>query len=181
MGLGYFRRNVNIIPFSSYSQITVEVCFSEGIAGWFGPLYGTGTYTNAGTIAEVINGVNGFYTIGRVGNKNGDTESNGKRDFIWTKPTGLKFTTHTTVYSCISDPAGRQTFIDGIPVQDSTKNTETIESGEFRDSKLLLGSNGQRYSNWPTFRYAAVRIYGRKLNADEIAKNALTDQLIYNS
>jgi prepilin-type N-terminal cleavage/methylation domain-containing protein len=175
-----YMESVGIIPFSSYSQITIEICFAEGEgSGWNGALYGTSTSINSGTIAEVINGQKSFYTIGRMGNASANEESNGRRNFtLSTHPT--KFTTHTTVYSSIADPEGRQTFVDGIPIQDSTNNTKTIGSGGFVNRKLLLGANNTNDS-LGYFKYAAVRIYGRKLNADEIAKNALTDQLIYNS
>jgi hypothetical protein len=91
-------------------------------------------------------------------------------------------------YSTIADPTGRLVFIDGVQkpfipgVFGNLKyptSTETYLQGSFTDTHVYLAS---RSGNAVYFKgdIAAMRIYGRKLNADEIAGNALLDQLLYN-
>jgi hypothetical protein len=205
---GQTRRPLDL---RSFDQVTVEICFrvdtANDTANSAGVLYEMPSPPNyfTGAIGAGINteryGEWYFprpgkaYTIGKQGNQNDSNATEnyfiGMRNYEFSLDPS-KFTTHTTVYSCIDDPTGRQTFVDGVAVpyyehvinaslkHPASTRTYAANSPEFRNDYLYIVEYEMDGDSQLPCDIAAMRIYGRKLNPDEIARNAALDQLLYN-
>jgi hypothetical protein len=81
---------------------------------------------------------------------------------------------HTNIYSRISDPTGRLTYVNGQPVVFDTGPgypTDTATTGgRFADSIIYFASRGGTTSFCPC-QIMMFRVYNRKLNDSEIFQN----------
>jgi hypothetical protein len=155
---------------------------------------------NFGTIGELLNSRGNSnllpgvaHTTGMMGYEGLSVVTGGSRDggrnFEFDS-NPARFTTHTMIYSCIEDPSGCQVFVDGVKASFVTGGDKgsysifenTYAERSFGNQYLYLASRSGDSAGSLYFKgdIAAVRIYGRKLNPDEIAGNALIDQLHYN-
>jgi type II secretory pathway pseudopilin PulG len=192
-GASGYLKSTKALELTPYEQITIEICFRQrpgGASGFkilyeFSPaqfgeaLYYAFPYASGKTQAEL------FMNVGN----NPSINLDGIRNYLFARnPT--RFTTHTLVYSRVKDDRGRLVFIDGAEqdfderhstVHNTVFLTEksTVNNGQFPSRELYMAARSG-YSLFFNGDIAAVRIYGRKLNPDEIAGNALIDQLHYN-
>jgi prepilin-type N-terminal cleavage/methylation domain-containing protein len=188
---------IDNLDLSKYSAVTVEMCFRD-VNDEMGMLFeyakdmfnGYNGYNGgAGMFGAVINSdgsslITGeIHSVARVGSD--QTVQNGSRDFYFTaKDARLK--TISFVMSNEKNDNGRTAFIDGTEVEfisagdknyNRTKGTEP-GTGFGEDYTFSVAARKVReVSFYYTGEIAAVRIYGRALNADEIAKNAETDMV----
>jgi prepilin-type N-terminal cleavage/methylation domain-containing protein len=191
---------VNNLDLSRYEAVTVEVCFDE-LPGSSAMLFeyardgapdgwnaNTGTF---GVIAKLIDTSTGeIHNIARVG-ANTSAPSDGARYFTFPADTN-KLKTMSFVMSNENKTNGRMAFVNGArgtngkgvdflyyssstgPYPMTNETTEGTEFGNYTFSvaaRLTL-TRSMYYKGM----ISSVRIYGRALNADEIARNAEEDK-----
>jgi hypothetical protein len=194
-GNGDYAKSQAIFSLNAYEKITIEVCFRAD-SSIPGVMYETSpSWGNAsGTLCMMVNTYNGgtyrdgmVFTGARMGTSGNAELKNSSRVYHFANDPA-KFTTHTMTYSCVTDPAGRLVFVDGSQELFYTEGSgllafstsmKTYPTFAFKDYILYIAArNGQ--SLYFKGDIAAMRIYSRKLNPDEIAGNVLMDQLQYN-
>jgi hypothetical protein len=190
------------LELSKYDAVTVEVCFREATYEG-GMLFeyskeNVGGWDHDGVFYEAVNS-NGkvtskgeIHTAAKVGGYK-DTAGgpsaivDSARNFRYSADTA-KLKTVTLVLSNENSTNGRMSFVNGQRGPDGT-GVDFIGSNNYPTTKET--TVGKPFGNWtfsvaarltqtPSIFFkgeiAALRIYGRALNADEIAKNADEDK-----
>jgi hypothetical protein len=188
-------------------QITVEVCFKEADENKVGMLFeyaDAPTGWNApgtGAFGLILNDMGHGLQPGEchsVATTTGDgSAKKGARNFLWENDDN-KFYTMAMVVSAIPDSTGRVVYINGKQVDftNITNNEGPADSpGAYKDSVATFPTTTAVTVGYPIGDFylwlacrngagaffngeiASVRIYARKLNPDEIRKNAEEDLL----
>jgi hypothetical protein len=187
---------IQALDLSSYSSVTVEICFSLPRQNVRGILYehSPNTNVNSGGFAMVANAdgtgttieeeIHSYtYDLGTSGGGVG-----GARDFNWPNNPG-RLATISMVFSVIADTEGRLAYVDGSGPKDffipaarpnfsTSKATEL--TGQFRNDKFYIASRASTTSCLEGEIFS-LRIYGTKLTPEQIAQNAQTDRLRFDS
>ena len=168
----YSSVNVNLLPFS---QITVEIWFKlsttsnailfehgpnwNSTAGGFGLSVNSNGNTNDPTICHTA-----FWNAGNLR----------ARNYAFTCGT-QNYSCHTNIYSNISDPTGRLTYVNGnlIPytsIGGYPTTTATTSGSTFRDAIMFLASRAGS-TGFLNGNIASIKIYNIKLSSTEILQN----------
>jgi hypothetical protein len=160
---------------STYTQITVEIWVKlSNTLGVIGFEDSPNWNTNIGGFGLALN-VDGF-----VNNPNichsayWSSGSVTARNYSFTCGT-QNYSCHTNIYSNISDPTGRLTYVNGnlIPytsVGGFPTTTTTIVSPSFRNDIMYFASRGGS-SGFLNGNISLFKIYNRKLTATEVLQN----------
>ena len=164
------------VNLSSYSQITIEVWYkvnnnSSGIIFE----HSSNWNNNSGALGLAVNASGCVYdaTYMHTNHKDGSDA----RNYLFTS--GASWSCHVNVFSRVADPTGRLAYVNGQLVPFVSTNscggggwstsTATGNWTAFRnDSMFLMSRSGQSFLNG---NIGAIRIYGRKLTANEILQN----------
>ena len=163
------------VDLSTYSQITIEVWYkvnnnSSGIIFE----HSSNWNTNSGALGLAVNASGCVYdaTYMHTNHKDGSDA----RNYLFTS--GASWSCHVNVFSRVADPTGRLAYVNGQLVPFISTNscggewstsTATGNTNAFRnDSMFLMSRSGQSFVNG---NIGAIRVYGRKLTANEILQN----------
>jgi prepilin-type N-terminal cleavage/methylation domain-containing protein len=193
-GNGDYGR-IDNLRLSQYDAVTIEVCFREGTdsggtlfeysdgvtGGWVGSGVFGASVNSSGTVPKKGE----MHSVAWVGGYSNAADSARNFNFPANRS---KLKTVTFVMSNEDSPNGRMAFVNGQRGEDGTGrdfiNTNgypttkaTTRNAPFGDWTFSVAA---RLASPPTLcckiEIAAIRIYGRALNADEIAKNAAEDK-----
>ncbi|MDR0350743.1 MAG: hypothetical protein LBH64_04240 [Coriobacteriales bacterium] len=184
-----YAKSAQTWDLSGLDQITLEVCFRLRTATTTGLLFefSDNWNLNSGSFGATINN-NGredmpgeAHSVARVGGASSAAE--GARNFNWPN-NPLRFTTMTFVFSRVADPTGRLVYLDGGPpvafvdtsYWDATypTTTATTTAGAFGNYHLYFAARAGSTA-FSAIEIASIRLYDRKLTADEVAHNAAVD------
>jgi prepilin-type N-terminal cleavage/methylation domain-containing protein len=188
---------IDDLGLSMYKVVTVEICFREatetmgmlfeyalsGASGGFNSSLGAfGAMSNTDGAANLKGEI---HSVARVGGTNPSATS-GARDFSFPANT-TKLKTISFVMSNEDKDDGRLAFVNGtggsdrtgvsfIPTRGFPTTKATTQGVGFGDYTFSVAARKSPSGLFFKGEIAAVRIYGRALNADEIEKNAAEDR-----
>jgi hypothetical protein len=182
---------INNLNLSGYSAVTVEICFrdfeekkgmlfeyaKDKFNGYNGYNCGTGMFGAVINSDGSDNSITGkVHSVARVGSDL--TVIDGSRDFYFTAD-DARLKTISFVMSNENKSNGRLAFIDGAEVDFISGEKKTTPGVGFGENYTfsIAARTEPKVSLCYKGEIAAVRIYGRALNADEIARNAETDKI----
>jgi hypothetical protein len=184
----------NTLNLAGLEDVTVEIVFKEADTAETVFLfeYSRSWNNNVGGFGAAINHGSGAYASGSV--HTNLSQGHPAANYAWNNDNTV-ITTHTNIFSSVAKADGRQVYVDAAksqlyksgdlssgwyleqtPITDITNSTFSFGNQLFfigtRDSGSIpaLNFKGDIY---------CVRIYGRKLNVDEIKHNYNTDLLRY--
>jgi hypothetical protein len=169
-GTDEYGRTTNTLNLSPYSQITIEIGFSPNTTTTpTGMLFEHSSNWNTQTMGfGLVPNTNSNTTY--LSNSHHTNQSSGKR-FNYNGLTETNPTTHTNIWSKISDSTGRLSYINGI-LRNSigADTTSTGNYPNFRNDYLYLASRGGSSIFYDVDIYY-ILIYNRKLQPQEISQN----------
>ena len=167
-GTNEYARSTNTLDLSPYDSVSVEVTFRanttstptgmlfEHSSNWNNQTMGFGLVPN--TVSSTNYVYNSHHTNQYYGA--GATNYDGV--------IGLDITTHTNIWSRVSDSNGRLAYINST--ERTIGDSSTSEYPSFRDDYFFIASrNGQ--SVWYNVKVYSLKIYGSKLSSQEIQQN----------
>jgi type II secretory pathway pseudopilin PulG len=189
---------ISNLDLSRSSEVTVEVCFREANTSAHGMLFEHSANAwhydtaPAGSFGLVINSAFGAVWTGGINTSIVRLEAaRGAariRNYSWTNQSA-SFTTHSNYFGLIANKELRKVWIDGSPLgallqaetdetnyQPSLPMTEFNTSGKFSKQNFYLARRASVTNYFFEGEIAAVRIYDKKLNDDEAARNAWLDK-----
>lgn len=166
-GTNQYARSTATLDLSPYSSITIEICFRVNTNA-LGMGFEHSTNWNTNTL--------GF---GFAPNSNGNTlttnihhtnNPGGSSVYNYDGLLGTNITVHTNVWSRVVDSTGRNAYINAVERTRLGGSRSTSVYSSFRNDHLYVSSRG----GTSLFAYHDVfflRVYGRKLDQQEIQQN----------
>jgi hypothetical protein len=167
-GVNDYARTSNTLNLSSYSSVTVEICFKDNNPNKDGMLFEHSSNWNSNT--------SGF---GLVINSNGSVFANdrhhtnhngGSGPVNYTGYVGTNIIVHTNIFSRVVDATGRISYINQEQKTLVSGSSSTGSSSAFRNDNLFIASRAGS-SIFHNSNIFYIKIYGKKLLQTEINKN----------
>jgi hypothetical protein len=187
-GSGQYAVSKSEINLTQYESFTVEVTFKEADSSKQGMVfeYSPNWNKNLDGFGAFLNSIAGGFVNQRVHTNNGSIIV---RNYAWNNVAG-EYQTHTNIRSRIVDPEGRLTYINGVrvPFTNDSQGTGTstpnvvVPAGRAYKFYLAARFDTNNSGNPPgppglffNGDISSVRVYGKKLNDQEIKHNDETD------
>jgi hypothetical protein len=187
---GWTATNLNL---SAYDEITVEVCFrvapsvSPGALFEHTPNWGY----NSGAFGLLCNSKQSEYTSGMMHTNmsHGINSPDRRPEYYEFENQTETFQTHSNIFVLKAGEPPRESYVDGERKElnytgDNTTypeaNTPFSAGSKFANAQFYI-ANRNTNARFFNGEIASLRIYTRKLNADEIKRNADEDQIRFNS
>jgi len=168
-GVNQYAKSYSTLNLSSFNSVTVEIILKTNTLG-----------PNSGMAFEHSSDWNtqamGFGLVpNSVGNTNYAANSHHTNQisglrFDYDGIMGSDIVCHTNIWSRVADNTGRLAFINAIQRNPISSTTVTSSYANFRNDFLYISSRAGT-SVFANHRVYSIRIYGRKLNVQEIQQN----------
>jgi hypothetical protein len=170
-GTNDYAASINNLNLTSYSYVAVEIFYKcststtamlfEHTADWNSNSGGFGMATNS----------NGADTVSNCNHTNHNTET--ARNYLVTN--NSDWNNNLNLYSKISDSTGRLTYTNGnltsfTATGGYATSTDTVANGSFANAIFYIGSRGGTAIPF-NGQIASVKIYGFKINAQQVQQN----------
>jgi hypothetical protein len=167
-GINDYARTINTLDLSPYNSVTIEVCFKDNNPLKDGMIFEHSSNWNSNT--------SGF---GLVVNSNGNTYFNNLHHtnhrlasgaVNYSGYSGNNVVVHTNIFSRVIDSTGRVSYINKENRPLVTGSSTTGSYAAFRNDNFFISSRGGAsiFTNCNMFY---IKIYGRKISAQENTKN----------
>ena len=167
-GTNEYARSTNTLDLSSYDSVTVEVTFRANTTSTpTGMLFEHSSNWNSQTMGFGLV-PNSTSNTNYASNSHHTNQTQGAGAENYDGVIGLDITTHTNIWSRISDSNGRLAYINST--ERTIGNSSTSAYPSFRDDYFFIASrNGA--SVWYNVRVYSLKVYGSKLPTSQIQQN----------
>jgi hypothetical protein len=168
-GSNEYARSTLTLNLSSYSSITVEVCFKDNNPALRGPMifeHSSDWNSNTSGFGLFINS-NGSAFVSGTHHTN---HNQGSSAVNYSGQTGTNIVVHTNIWSRVVDSTGRLSYINGTNRTFSLGNTSTNSYSTFRNDNFFIASRGG-ISLFKDCNIYYIKVYGKKISQPENTKN----------
>jgi hypothetical protein len=187
-GNGDYGLTAKTLNLSAYDEVTVEVCFRVAPGVSPGALFEhTPNWDyDSGAFGLLCNSKQSYYTSGMMHTSMSqgiDATDRRPANYEFENQTGT-FQTHSNVFVLKAGEPPRESYVDGVlqalnfegdDTTYTTGNAPFSTGSKFANARFYI-ANRNTNARFFNGEIASLRIYTRKLNADDIARNAAEDQ-----